>query len=177
MRDQNVGDVAQPRSAVVHAPGPPFRVDPGKSITFKGCTWHDGWEFGAPLVLYAPVQRYFVDSGPEHAIEEAAIGICLAGPEGVPSRFSMSELREFGWRGWNWNRFAYRKTARHFQMVVHFLGSVDDMVPELGDLEWTQPRAPQGGPQSSGSTMAGPPRWSNACVAKIQGGVPPGVEG
>lgn len=36
---------------------------PGEIVTFRGCCWDAGWEFGAPLVIYEGVKRYCDSNG------------------------------------------------------------------------------------------------------------------
>lgn len=76
---------------------------------FVGCSWNDGWEFGAPAVVYSPWEyRCFSDDGDvEGLVETIAIGIAVGRPEGTRS---LDE--EMKWRKWGKN-FCRRRKAKH----------------------------------------------------------------
>ena len=81
---------------------------------FRGCTWNDGWEFEAPLVVYYPKEYQSFDSvGSVYEAESVVEQICI--DISLDFKHRDGGLQdECNWRGWSINRFARRKNAKHF---------------------------------------------------------------
>lgn len=103
----------------------------GDIIEFRGCTWNDGWEFGAPTVLYMGTKEYSeLDAGIDNLIEEILIDV-LDSDEPLKKEFSSTDLKVFKWRGWSPRGFARRKRAYHTRVIVKIKQG-----PHDGELEW-----------------------------------------
>lgn len=105
-------------------------ANPGDVIRFEGCVWNDGWEFDAPLIIYAPVRRYCIATTvSRHAIwaqvEDLAIDLCVE-PGGIRRDFFEDDLKEFAARGWSPRGFRRRKSAIHAFFDLRFFDDEDE---------------------------------------------------
>lgn len=106
-----------------------MKPEVGDILTFRGCCWDDGWEFGAPLIIYEPVKRY-CESGGVGAVSVAdkVVDICIdlcSEPNGLLEDWHPSDLKEFKWRGWSPEGFKRRKAACHAEITVRFIREED----------------------------------------------------
>lgn len=69
----------------------------GDELTFDVLTWqHEGYEFGRPCLMLAPVIREDSDSDPESLIENICITAVVSGV-----LVKNTEVPQIKWRGWN----------------------------------------------------------------------------
>lgn len=72
-------------------------IHEGDELTFDVLTWqHEGYEFGRPCLMLAPVIRENSDSDPESLIENVCITAVVGG--GLERN---TEEQQIHWRGWN----------------------------------------------------------------------------
>ena len=72
-------------------------ISVGDVLTFDVLEWyHEGYEFGRPCLMLAPVIRENSDSNPESLIEDALLDAVLDG-----HLRRNNEQQQIEWRGWN----------------------------------------------------------------------------
>jgi hypothetical protein len=92
---------------------------------FRGCQWNDGWEFGAPCVIYYPPEyRCFGIGGNTGHLDSMVEDICM----NISLKWEHNDGGldgECEWRGWSKRGFARRRAARHVIYTVKWQDGPD----------------------------------------------------
>lgn len=76
-----------------------LQISEGDALTFQVLEWfHEGWEFGRPILMLSPVIRIEHDHSAESLIESVCLdAVC----DGKLPWIKECDRREIEWRGWN----------------------------------------------------------------------------
>lgn len=87
-----------------------LKAKSGDILTFDCLEWfHEGWEFGHPVILLSPVVWIAHDHNADVLIEKVAIDLAC---EFELPKISENDIKEMAWRGWNlkYLRSVFKKT-------------------------------------------------------------------
>lgn len=119
-----------------------FVVKAGDTATFRVLEWfHEGWEFGRPALMLAPVIRIEHDNSADYLIEKVCFDlVCNDKPL---ERIYEGDQQEIDWRGWNLStlrrRFAQASRGVRFPVAGYTATTrtIQFHNDERGELSWS----------------------------------------
>lgn len=122
-----------------------IEVREGDRLTFDVLTWqHEGYEFGRPCLMLAPVIRENSDADPDSLIEDTCIAAVIDG-----KLEKNNQQRQIEWRGWNLpqlrRRFNEALAGKKFPVAGYRATrqQVQIVKGNDGQLTWSAPGGPK----------------------------------